>query len=155
MPAAVAIALALLGGAGPVSAQDPEVLATVRGLALSDGPVQAVLKPSSGPMAARISALPGNRRLYLVLKGARAAAPPATFYRVYLGPPQGEPIGSVNFFNAEQNRPRDYSFDVTDRVRGLQAAGAFTDSVGVTIVPTAQPNSNAKPTIAEVALVAQ
>jgi hypothetical protein len=155
MPAAVAVALALLGGAGPVSAQDPEVLATAQGLALSDGPVQAVLKPRSGPLAARMSALPRDRRLYVVLKGARAAAPPATVYRVYLGLPQSEPIGSVNFFNAEQNRPRDYSFDVTDRVRALQAAGAFTDSVAVTIIPTAQPNPGAKPTIGELALVAQ
>lgn len=144
-----------------MAAQDPEVLATSRGVTLGENPTHAILKPLRASLSARLSALAPGRRLYVVLKDARAAAPPSTVYRVYLGAPtpaspaSGEPIGSLNFFNAEQNRPRDYGFDVTERVRALQAAGAFTDSVGVTIVPTAQPNPSAKPTIGEFALVAQ
>lgn len=155
MTAALAVALAFAGGAAPVAAQESDVLATSPGFALTAGAATAVLKTPSGPLAARIASVRPGRQLYLVLKDARAVAPPSTVYRVYLGPAQGEPIGSVNFFNAEQNRPRDYSFDVTERLRTLQAAGTVVDSVTVTIAPTAPPNPSAKPTVGSVALVAQ
>jgi hypothetical protein len=159
--AALVAALTLLGNVSAVRAQGSETLAAARGIVLRDGPATVTLKLAGGPLADHLAALAPNRRFHLVLKEARTAAPPSTLYRVYLGPwreasaPRDDPEGSLNFFNAEQNRPRVYSFDVTERVRTLQREGALTGSITVTIVPTAKPNAGSKPTIGEIALVAQ
>jgi hypothetical protein len=167
--AVLCVAAALLAGAGratpewtAMAAEAAETLASAHAITLGDRATEVTLLPTSGarPLAGRLAALPPGRRVYLSLKGARAAAPPSTLYRVYLGPAPGasgagEAVGSINFFNAELSRPRDYSFDVTDRLKALEASGALGAPLTAAIVPTAQPSAAAKPTIAEVALVAQ
>ena len=146
-----------------MAAEAPETIASARGIELGTRPTEVALAPDPGerPLAARLATLSPGRRLYLVLKNARAGVPPSALYRVYLGPrsaasPAGgaEPVGSVNFFNAETGRPRDYSFDVTDRLKALRATGTL-GPLTATIAPTARPDAAAKPTIDEILLVAQ
>jgi hypothetical protein len=134
------------------AAPGPETLGSTRKVVLGDRPVEVRLDIQGG--ARRLASRPAGERLYLVLKDATAAQPPGTLYRVSLGS-AGEVIGSVNFFNAEPNRPRTYSFDVTEALRNPSGSGSPADALKVTIAPGGQPNPGAKPTIGEIALVAQ
>jgi hypothetical protein len=135
----------------PASAA-PETLASAPNVVLGDQPVEVSLKIRGG--ARRLASRPGGEKLYLVLRDAQAAQPPGTLYRVSVGP-RGEVIGSVNFFNAEPSRPRDYSFEVTDVLQGLRNEQILTDTLKLTIGPSGHPDSDVKPTIGEVTLVSQ
>ena len=150
--AGVLVVGALMMSDGARAAPGPETLASARRIVLADRPVEVRLDIQGG--ARRLASRPAGERLYLVLKDAQAAQPAGTLYRVSLGP-AGEVVGSVNFFNAEPNRPRAYSFDVTEAVRNLSGNGSPADALTVTIAPGGQPNPGAKPTIGEIALVAQ
>ena len=107
--------------------------------------------PAASPLAGRLSALPDNHRLYLVLNDFKANAQPETLYRVYLDLPDSAPsdplnsnyVGSFNFFAAvahgddhdHADTARTISFDITDIAADLDARGQLKAEHAVTIVP--------------------
>ena len=56
---------------------------------------------------------------------------------------------------AARSDPRFLSFDVTALLQTLQSRHSLGDNATVTIVPAGKPRADAKPVIAEVALVEQ
>jgi tyrosinase len=131
----------------------------------------AAAAPGVAPLAARLSALPENRRLYLVISNIKAEAPPETLYRVYLDLPEGTPpsdpinshyVGSFNFFDAiphgedhSQHSSKPVSFDVTNVVANLDAGGLLKADHTVTIVPSGEPAAEAKPVVGDISFVEQ
>jgi hypothetical protein len=155
-------------------AQSSETLATsvakARDIVLGAGPVQVALAPATGSsaLAARLAAVKPGQKVYLVVKGLRASEhPPEITYQIYLGLPRGTAptaesphyVGSFNFFNAarpgQKADTRVQSFEVTSLVKTLQARKLLDDSAAVTLVPAGPPNPGAKPSVGEIALVAQ
>lgn len=123
-----------------------------------------------GSLAARVAALPENRRLYLVISNFKADAQPEALFRVYLDLPDSPPsdpinshyVGSFNFFAAvphgdahADHVARTLSFDVTQVVAELDAKGLLKSEPAVTIVPSNEPVANAKPVIGEISFVEQ
>lgn len=176
MMAVIAALAAIATGFAAMATESSKMLASsankTRAIALGAEPFEVVLTPAdgAGPLASSFAAVKPGRKLYLVVRGLRADAPPETLYQVYLGLPRGTApkpeglhyVGSFNFFNAEQDSrqtkaasPRFFSYDVTDLVTVLRARKLLEDSVTVTIVPIGKPNPSAKPLVGEVALVAQ
>jgi tyrosinase len=133
-------------------------------------------KPAAGltarPLALReqVKALGPEKNVYLVLKDVHADAAPGVHYDVYLDLPQGATpsldspnyVGTINFFGVTMMKdkmasmkPRTFSLDVTDKVKGLEAHGGLTETPSVTLVPQGEPNEAAKPSIGQIQLVTQ
>jgi tyrosinase len=139
--------------------------------------VQSVAAPAAGaaqgiaPLAARLSALPENRRLYLVINNIKAEAQPGTLYAVYLDLPEGAPpsdpvnsnyVGSFNFFDAvphgdehADHVSKPISFDITNVASNLGARGLLKADHTVTIVPYNAPTAEAKPVVGDISFVEQ
>ena len=128
------------------------------------------LKDQSNWLAGQLASLSEGRRLYLVIKNLSAAAPPETLYRVYLDLPEGTPddplnshyVGSFNFFDAVPhgeehgtNASKPVSFDITDVAANVQARNLLKAEHSVSIVPSSQPVSDAKPAIGDISFVVQ
>jgi len=127
--------------------------------------------PGASPLSARLSTLPDNRRLYLVLSDFKANVQPETLYRVYLDLPDGSPsdplnsnyVGSFNFFAAvthgedhdHADMARTFSFDITDIAANLDAGGKLKAEHAVTIVPARAPAADAKPVVGSISFVEQ
>jgi tyrosinase len=127
--------------------------------------------PGSSPLSARLSTLPDNHRLYLVLSDFKANVQPETLYRVYLDLPDGSPsdplnsnyVGSFNFFAAvahgedhdHADMARTFSFDITDIAANLDAGGKLKAEHAVTIVPARAPAADAKPVVGSISFVEQ
>jgi tyrosinase len=161
----------LAAGAPALPAAEPTVLANPSQggpVALGTGPARVTLRPSPAapptapqaapssrelsPLAARVQALPSNRRIYVVISGLSAASTPEALYRVYLDLPEGTPddplnshyLGSFNFFDAgagdhgadHAGASKPVSFDATDVIANLQARGALRPEHSVVIVPS-------------------
>lgn len=144
---------------------------------LGDGPVRATLEPlpkRGGDRAVgipgRVEALGPSRRLYLVVRGLRAASPPGVLYGIYLDlsdnptPDQlkAHKVGVLNFFNAvgqgqgnvaESKDTGFLSFDVTDVAKSLRTKGLLKDKPALTITPAGRPAASAKPVVVEITLV--
>src|SRR5207344_792475 len=119
--------------------------------------------PSASPLAGKLSALPDDHRLYLVISDFKATAQPETLYRVYLDlpdNPSSDPlnsnyVGSFNFFAAVPHGEdhehgevaRSISFDITDIAADLDAKGQLKAAHTVTIVPAKAPFAEAKAVI--------
>jgi tyrosinase len=152
--------------AGPIALGAAPVRVNVQAAA---SPTAAA--PGAAPLAARLSALPENRRLYLVINNIKAEAPPETLYRVYLDLPEGTPpsdpinsnyVGSFNFFDAvphgddhSAHGSKPVSFDVTNVVANLDARGLLKADHTVTIVPSNDPAADAKPVVGDISFVEQ
>jgi len=173
------MATAAAPSAAPLAAAPAAMVAKSQAgpIALGAAPVrvnvQAAASPAAGaaPLAARLSALPENRRLYLVISNIKADAPPETVYRVYLDLPEGtapsDPInsnyvGSFNFFDAiphgedhSQHSSKPVSFDITNVVSNLDAGGLLKADHTVTIVPSSEPAADAKPVVGDISFVEQ
>jgi tyrosinase len=150
-------------------------------VALGAGPVrvnlQAAASPAAGaasaasPLSAKLSALPENRRLYLVINNFKADTQPETLFRVYLDLPGDAPsdpvnshyVGSFNFFAAvphgddhdHADMARSISFDITDVAADLDARGLLKAEHAVTIVPSKPPAPDAKPVVGDISFVEQ
>jgi hypothetical protein len=127
--------------------------------------------PAASPLAGRLSALPDDHRLYLVITDFKAAAQPETLYRVYLDLPDTAPsdplnsnyVGSFNFFAAVPHGEdhehgevaRSISFDITDIAADLDAKGQLKAAHTVTIVPAKAPFAEAKAVIGDISFVEQ
>jgi len=174
---AVAPGLAAAAAAPPVTFATQAAPGTV---ALGAQPVRVVLRSTAttaaaagSPLAGQLASLSEGRRLYLVIKNLSAAAPPETLYRVYLDLPEGTPddplnshyVGSFNFFDAVPhgeehvshgtNASKPVSFDITDVAANVQARNLLKAEHSVSIVPSSQPVSDAKPAIGDISFVVQ
>jgi len=141
----------------------------------STAPASPAAAPAAGasPLSARLSNLPDNRRLYLVISDFKASAPPETLFRVYLDLPDSPPtdpvnshyVGSFNFFAAvphgdstdhdHGDTARSISFDITDVAANLDANGQLKAEPGVTIVPAKAPFADAKAVVGNISFVEQ
>lgn len=165
-------------------APNPVAIASMAPQALSlAAPAAATLNPSA-PQGAQPQALSAHvasnapaRRIYVVLRQLKADAQPGVIYRAYLDLPQKPTpqqladhyIGTINFFNFVQHghaemavhRPgarvkeRFVSFDVTSKIRALNATRTLRAKPVVTIIPDGTPAPNANPVIGKVELVVQ
>jgi tyrosinase len=167
----------------PASAATPVTVAKTQGgpVALGAAPVRVNLQaaapvspaatPAASPLSARLSALPENHRVYLVINDFKADAQPETLFRVYLDLPDGPPsdpvnshyVGSFNFFAAvphgddhdHADVARSVSFDITDIAANLDASGLLKAEHAVTIVPAKAPAADAKPVVGNISFVEQ
>ena len=117
-----------------------------------------------------VRTLPTGKDIYLVLQNVKADAPPGVHYDVYLDLPQGTApgqdlpnyVGTMNFFGVTMMRdkmaamkPRTFSFNVTEKIKALQAKGELTNTPAITLVPQGTPDKAANPTIGQIQLVSQ
>jgi len=165
--ASVAPATVARTSSGPVALGATAVRVSLPAVA-SPSPSAA---PAASPLAGRLSVLPDDRRLYLVLNDFKATAQPETLYRVYLDLPDNastDPlnsnyVGSFNFFAAvphgddhdHADTARSISFDITDVAADLDAKGQLKAEHTVTIVPAKTPFAEAKPVIGNISFVEQ
>ena len=161
----LAAVAAILMGLEAVPAEPSETLARsgTAPVELGAAPVAVQLvTPAGETLSARAAA--AGRRIYLVFKGLVTDEPPDTVYQIYFGLPPGTApapdgqyyVGSLNFFNAAKRGaaaadPRFFSFDVTSRLRALQA----DQRAIVTLVPASPPRSGARAAVGEIAIVEQ
>ena len=167
-PAAAAAPVSVAkSSSGPVALGATPVRVNLAAVA-SPSPAAA---PAASPLAGRLSALPDDRRLYLVINDFNAAAQPETLYRVYLDLPENastDPlnsnyVGSFNFFAAvphgedheHEEVARSISFDITDIAADLDANGQLKAAHTVTIVPAKAPFAEAKAVIGNISFVEQ
>jgi hypothetical protein len=119
-------------------------------------------------LAARVQALPQNRRIFVVLKDLSAAATPEALYRVYLDLPEGTPddpinshyLGSFTFFDASHGgdhggASKPYTFEATTVIANLQARAVLKPEHTITIVPSGQPSEEARPVVGDISIVEQ
>ena len=167
-PAAAAAPVSVAkSSSGPVALGATPVRVNLAAVA-SPSPAAA---PAASPLAGRLSALPDDHRLYLVITDFKAAAQPETLYRVYLDLPDTAPsdplnsnyVGSFNFFAAVPHGEdhehgevaRSISFDITDIAADLDAKGQLKAAHTVTIVPAKAPFAEAKAVIGNISFVEQ
>jgi tyrosinase len=170
-PAAAAAPVSVAkSSSGPVALGAAPVRVDLAAVA-SPSPAAAPAAPAASPLAGRLSALPDDRRLYLVITDFKAAAQPETLYRVYLDLPDTAPsdplnsnyVGSFNFFAAvahgedhdHADMARTFSFDITDIAANLDAGGKLKAEHAVTIVPARAPAADAKPVVGSISFVEQ
>ena len=147
--------------------------------ALDRVPVSVALEPPPEtpgvPLTQHVAALQPDKSLYLVVEHLRADVAPGVLYHVYFDMPKDTPagqagsyyIGALHFFGATHHEgsdaaaaaatvpPKFFSFDVTDVAKRLQAAGKLNAKPTLTIVPSGEPESEAKPIVGGFSLVEQ
>jgi len=161
--------LAFLGTmmASPGKADATEMAASQGGaIALTATPTRIALQPADNvDLAAAFAA--ANHNFILTLQGLATDRPPETGYLVFLNVPDGvtpavEDIGyagAVSFFgappSAEGADARAVSFEVSEAVQRLRAAGRLAGTMTVTIRPAGKPAAGSHPTIRRLALFEQ
>ena len=163
------------GAAGP-----PQRRARVAtALQLSTTPAKARLLPPPGAgagvgnLAARVRALTGNRRLYLVISKLSATAQPGTTFDVFLELPadasgaaaEAYKIGTIHFFDAvghgahgpaaTTTQQKFFSFDITDVAKRLVEENRLTATPELTIAPADEVNAQSRPVVGEINLIEQ
>jgi tyrosinase len=165
LAAATPLTVAESASAGAVPLGSEPVRVSLRSAAAA-GPSAA----ATSRLASRLAALPGNRRIYLVIKDLSASVQPEAIYRVYFDLPEGRPedplnshyVGSFTFFDTvphgedhATHGSKPYSFDITEIVANLQAQNLLKEENTVTIVPFGQPAADAKTVVGTISLVEQ
>jgi hypothetical protein len=161
--------LAFLGTmmASPGKADATEMAASQGGaIALTATPTRIALQPADNvDLAAAFAA--ANHNFILTLQGLATDRPPETGYLVFLNVPEGvTPVvedigyaGAVSFFgappSAEGADARAVSFEVSEAVQRLRAAGRLAGTMTVTIRPAGKPAAGSHPTIRRLALFEQ
>lgn len=158
--------------------ESPKVIAAAGGpISLNKGLVRVPLAlPTAGDgstrLAERIEALEPERRVYLVVRGVRAAAQPGVLFHLYLNVPEGvrpksgnvdqRYVGTINFYDAvvrgdaaaqASGRARSVSFDVTALLGRLRAQNLLGQQLSVTVVPAGPPAEEASPQVGCIELV--
>ncbi len=102
--------------------------------------------------------------VYLVISDAHTDVQPETTYQVFLNLATGATpasdgvhyVGSINFFDRERpTRGRYQSFNVTNMLQKLRAAGVPLNTLEVSIVPSRTPSEQSHPEIAAIELIKQ
>jgi tyrosinase len=142
-------------------------------VALTNAPVRVRLQTAANlvPFGAQINTLPAGQRLFLRLKNLRANIQPGVLYHVYLNLPSdarpedaaGHRAGFLSFFNFTQMEHRNeadipqryVTFEVTEVMKSLESRGFLKEGPSLTIAPSRQPSSDAKPLVGQMDLVHQ
>jgi tyrosinase len=168
----------------------PTALSTARthgamktSLTLGAAPAQATIDlqslagaPAAAPseaFAQRLSKVPPEHKVFVVLKGLSSEVQPGVLYDVYLQLPQGTApkegggyrIGTLSFFDTGHGdhtavgagaEAKFVSFDVTALVATLAGKKMLdTRKLNLTFAPVGQPAAAAKPVIGEISIVEQ
>jgi tyrosinase len=159
-------------------AQQEEVLAARREsqrVTLGRTPTVVTLAPrgeaNAAPrtLATRISTIPSENRVYLVLRDVRTNQTPGVLYQVFVQLPANASrraareyhAGYINFFEAtsdgEQHRSPTFRFDITALARRLAGGAALDAGFRVTIRPagTRAPAAYARPSIGDIVITQQ
>ena len=167
--------IALPGNRKPGSSPDsgPRTASATTTAQLGAFPTRVTLRPvsSTGATSAVLGLDPRRvKRSYLVLKNLHTWKQPEVLFHVYVLPMRGGApsraryAGNLNFFDAEfhdhgKGAKADalgenfYSFDVTDVLRGIEAAGGSPDGLQVLIVPAGTPTAGAGAMVAAIDLI--
>lgn len=157
----------------PLSAAAERVHAVASAVSLSTEPAQATLAPAGAAaesIASRVKKLRPGHRFYLVIRDLKAEAPPEAAFHVYLDMPPDTPparrrayyAGTIHFFDAVAHEDHGstmsgddkfFSFDVTTVAKRLAAQNKLKPAPAVTIVPTGEPNAEARPVVGEIKLI--
>jgi hypothetical protein len=163
------VLLAFLGAimTSPGKADATEMAASQGGaIALTAAPTRIALQSAGNVDLAAAFAAPGHNFI-LTLQGLATDRPPETGYLVFLNAPEGVTpavddigyAGAVSFFgvtpSAEGADARAVSFEVSDVVQRLRAAGRLASAMTVTIRPAGKPAAGSHPTIRRIALFEQ
>jgi hypothetical protein len=164
---------ALLGFLGtimtsPGKAAATEMAASQGGaIALTATPTRIALQPAGSVDLAAAFAATADRHFILMLQGLATDRPPGTGYLVFLNVPEGVMpgvddagyAGAVSFFgvspSAESAEASAVSFELTEAVQRLRAAGRLAGTMTVTIRPAGKPAAGSHPTIRRIALFEQ
>ena len=163
---------ALLGFLGTIMASPGEAAATEMAasqggaIALTAAPTRIALQPAGNvDLAAALAA--ANHNFILTLQGLATDRPPETGYLVFLNAPDGVTpavddigyAGSVSFFGVTPSAAgadaRAVSFELSEAVQRLRAAGRLAGTMTVTIRPAGKPAAGSHPTIRRIALFEQ
>jgi hypothetical protein len=150
--------------ANPGNAAVTEIAASPAGpIALTPGPAHVALRPADGVNVAAKFAASTDRHFILTLEGLATDVPPDGGFLVFLNVPENSALttedagfaGPLSFFGVPPPgaAARAVSFDVTEVLQRLRAAGRLGGAVTVTIRATAKPAAESHPTINRIALV--
>jgi hypothetical protein len=134
--------------------------------------VQGLRVPGGAPdVSPLIRQLAARRRIVVVLRGIRAAAPPGVLFHLYFDLPAGaEPaaddprhVGVLNFYEAVSppgtlRREADAlftSYDISAAVRTLAARGQLVGPTTVTFRAAGAPDPGSHPTVGRIEVVAE
>ena len=136
---------------------------------LGPGPVEVTLSPrdTSRPLSARLRAMAGEERVFLVVRDVRTNTAPNGLFQVFLQLPANATaatrpqyhVGYINFFDASGGMGQNgqhgatFRFDITDLVRRLSAARAMEGSVRVLVQPAGGTTlGGARPVIGDIVM---
>jgi len=125
-----------------------------------------------GDLVQMVRNLGPNRRLFLVIKNLSAQDQPGALFHVFLELPDNtaasadssNKIGNINFFDAVGHgghtattgpQQKFFSFDITDLAKQLAAEGRLTTTPQLTIAPSNELETNARPVVGEITLIEQ
>jgi hypothetical protein len=164
---------ALLGFLGTIMASPGEADATEMAasqgdaIALTATPTRIALQPAANVDLAAAFAATADRNFILTLQGLATDRPPGTGYLVFLNVPEDVTpavddigyAGAVSFFgvppSAAGAEAHAVSFEVSEVVQRLRAAGRLAGTMTVTIRPAGKPAAESHPTIRRLALFQQ
>ena len=133
---------------------------------IGPGPVEVTLSPSqtSQPLSARVRAVSGEHRVFLVVRDVRTNVAPNGIFQVFLQLPpntaaaarQQYHVGYINFFEASsggEHHGGTFRFDITDLAHRLAGLRALEGQVRVTIQPAGRASlGNAHPVIGDIVM---
>ena len=125
-----------------------------------------------GDLVQMVRNLGPTRRLFLVLRNLQAANQPGALFHIYLelpgnttgAPNDAHKVGSIHFFDAVGHghgaaaaapQQKFFSFDITDLAKRLVAEGQLTTTPRLTIAPSNELESDARPVVGEITLIEQ
>lgn len=160
----------------PQTEVEPIMIAASGGrVALTGGQTRVTLTHAAAAgegetLASRLNSLKAGQRIYLVIRGLRAAKQPGALYHLYVGLPQGaKPVkddyryaGTLSFYDAvppegeaAKDDPSFGGYDITDLLLRLRARKSLGQGVTVTVIPSAPPAGDAEAFIERLELVVQ
>ena len=124
-----------------------------------------------GDLVQMVRNLGPTRRLFLVLRNLSAIDQPGALFHIFLGLPNNtvptaddsHKIGSIHFFDALGHghaaaagpQQKFFSFDITDLAKRLAAEGQLTTTPRLTIAPSNELETDARPVVGEITLIEQ
>jgi tyrosinase len=126
-----------------------------------------------GDLVQMVRNLGPTRRLFLVIRNLSTAAQPGALFNIFLEMPANpaataddtHKVGSIHFFDAMKPgghgpmaasaQQKFFSFDITDLAKRLAAEGRLTTTPRLTIAPSNELETDARPVVGEITLIEQ